>query len=725
MWNHRLSIGLSVVFFAFSNLVQADDARQILQDAASSMRLASGFHVEAQFYDGGTIVTLSGDIAGDDYDLALDSGVRTCKVNSAFWNSQDSGAHWQTAAVDDQYYQFVKSALRPSMRDAAGNQLDASRFVIVPATAATDPSINCIEVWIDSIPVTSTGSIPDDAELPHYWIKSAEDGKKLVVRVRCKLLFQGRQGTVDLSLSKINEISLIQPPSGGETRAPYIVTTPSANVVVITVPGPKDATPKTAETNSQLQHDPASTTSARENTLGLKFVPAGTPGVLFCIYDTRVKDFRAFVEATGYKVDTGYGTTPKYTQTDYDPVVKVDWTDAKAFCTWLTTKEKQDGKLGPDEYYRLPTDSEWSTAVELHEDSGQFPHDNDGKVKGFYPWGTEWPPPKGAGNYDESISHDGYEFSSPVGTFLPNKFGLYDMGGNVQQWCEDRWGNEDITACYYVTRGVSYMANTSDWCEAASRGNGNAGLSEDTGFRLVLSSHSEVKLQEYQDTVKRNVQAEFTLIWQSEEEEASKWSAHFAPECSYCYKDDGPASVAFVQSDREKLIKEWPDRTYALTGDPQFEIAPDQDAVVIRFSYTYHYIHPGKLARGTANTTLHLKTFPNGKWLITQFDEKLETTPSASTASKAGNESVIGKWDEKGGSFTFNQDGTSTYSDGTPYFSSDRGTWSQTGMTITLNHFDNIYTLKLSSDGKTLDGTWKSLDPNSEPGAGTISLMRE
>jgi formylglycine-generating enzyme required for sulfatase activity len=194
------------------------------------------------------------------------------------------------------------------------------------------------------------------------------------------------------------------------------------------------------------------------NSLGIRFVPVGD--VQFAVWPTRLKDFEAFASATGLK--SSLWRDPGFKQGPDHPVVNVTWMEAMAFCKWLTFKEQREGTLPAGKTYRLPTDIEWSKAVGLPEESGKTAEARDMGVPDVYPWGTAWPPPQGAGNYtgeetgsDVAIKgySDGFPWTSPVGSFPPNKYGLSDMGGNVWQWVMDPWNTDSNSK---VLRGASW-----------------------------------------------------------------------------------------------------------------------------------------------------------------------------------------------------------------------------------------------------------------------------
>ncbi len=212
------------------------------------------------------------------------------------------------------------------------------------------------------------------------------------------------------------------------------------------------------------------------NSLGMKFVPVPGTQVLFCIWETRVRDYETFVKESGFEWKTGrLWTDMPFTQTPDHAAMLVKWDDAKAFCAWLSQKE---GRL-----YRLPSEQEWEAAV--------------GTSK--YPWGESWPPPQRAGNYNrkgdgdwmpESIilGSDGYHGTAPVGSFSANRNGLYDIGGNVWEWCEDLYDSEHP---WHVLRGGSYVDDNPDSLASSRRYSGTVGgRGYNIGFRCVVAASS-------------------------------------------------------------------------------------------------------------------------------------------------------------------------------------------------------------------------------------------
>jgi len=169
--------------------------------------------------------------------------------------------------------------------------------------------------------------------------------------------------------------------------------------------------------------------------------------LLFSVFETRLKEFRAFVQSESFDGRNRAAQNPN--EDDY-PVVNVSWYEARAFCQWLTMKERSAGTIGPDDRYRLPTDHEWSCAIGIGqmEDPDMPPKYKHNRLRSVYPWGVDWPPPIALGNYPGPetgkanavpLSPDGFVGAAPVGSFPLSHWGLYDLGGNVWEWCEDQW----------------------------------------------------------------------------------------------------------------------------------------------------------------------------------------------------------------------------------------------------------------------------------------------
>ena len=217
------------------------------------------------------------------------------------------------------------------------------------------------------------------------------------------------------------------------------------------------------------------------NSLGQKFLPvsvAGQDAVDFAVWETRLQDFRAYAEDHAW-VDAAapnlptlvpFWSGPSFEVTEEHPVVFVSWNDAMAFCRWLTARERKDRLLPETHEYRLPREAEWAAAA------GPDP----------FPWGSAWPPPDASGNFRTQGDwgwDDGFRFTAPVGTYIPNALGIHDLAGNVREWCLELFSPDSEKR---VIRGGCYNISDRAQLRTAYR-HGEAADSRTafTGFRIV------------------------------------------------------------------------------------------------------------------------------------------------------------------------------------------------------------------------------------------------
>ncbi|MCX6854216.1 MAG: SUMF1/EgtB/PvdO family nonheme iron enzyme [Verrucomicrobia bacterium] len=189
------------------------------------------------------------------------------------------------------------------------------------------------------------------------------------------------------------------------------------------------------------------------SSLGSKFVTVPGSSVFFATQETTVGQWQAFVQKSGYKWDY----KPHFDQGADHPAVGITLQDARAFCSWLTDIEREAKQINVAQSYRLPTQDEWDAAVVLTRTrKPDLTVDEKVQDERTFPWGMRWPPPPKSGNFAEGEIagyEDGFPYTSPVGQFTPSTDGLYDLSGNVWEWC---WDAEVRAEQEGVLRGGSW-----------------------------------------------------------------------------------------------------------------------------------------------------------------------------------------------------------------------------------------------------------------------------
>ncbi len=189
-------------------------------------------------------------------------------------------------------------------------------------------------------------------------------------------------------------------------------------------------------------------------------------------------------EVTQKQYEVVMGKNPSIFKGSNRPVEKVSWNDAMEFCRKLTEKEHASGRLLTGYRYTLPTEAQWEFAARGGENSKGYKYSGSDNLDSV-------------GWYDNNSRNK----THPVGQKAPNELGLYDMSGNVWEWCSDWYGDYTsdsfgdpvgpISGTFRVFRGGNWL-NYSVLCRLADRCGDSPSSSFSTlGFRLCLQTTSK------------------------------------------------------------------------------------------------------------------------------------------------------------------------------------------------------------------------------------------
>lgn len=221
-----------------------------------------------------------------------------------------------------------------------------------------------------------------------------------------------------------------------------------------------------------------------------------TKGFYVCKYMVTQGDFLALMG-----INPGYFTTQDAFGNPISPdlnrpVEQVSWYEATNYCAQLTQQEQAAGRLPSGWVYRLPTESEWEYACRAGTTSafyyGRTLRGWMANFCGYYGYDAA------SGQFFDWNPNAVYlQKTTTVGSYQPNAWGLYDMHGNLWEWCQDLYGDYPAgsvtdpqgppSGSGYVTRGGSWGSYGVD-CRSARRGTYyKSGSDYNVGFRIVLA----------------------------------------------------------------------------------------------------------------------------------------------------------------------------------------------------------------------------------------------
>lgn len=192
------------------------------------------------------------------------------------------------------------------------------------------------------------------------------------------------------------------------------------------------------------------------------------------------------------------GSNPSYFSDDgRRPVEQVSWNDAVEFCRKLTEREQTAGRLPEGYEYRLPTEAEWEFAARGGAKSSGYKYsggDNLDAVGWYYENSGSSRQSDSAWN-SENLKSNNCQ-THPVGSKAANELGIYDMSGNVWEWCYDyygKYGSEARTDPVGSLAGPARVFRGGSWgsralrCRAVNRFRTTSAATREGGFRVALA----------------------------------------------------------------------------------------------------------------------------------------------------------------------------------------------------------------------------------------------